>query len=454
MPDATPFHLGPKAAEIISLDKAVISPAYTRDYPFVMHKGEGAWVWDPDGNRFLDFCAGIAVNSTGHSHPKVVAAICDQAKRFLHMSGTDFYYDVMAQLAERLAASAPGPSPKKVSFGNSGAEAIEAALKLARHSTGRPYIIAFHRAFHGRTYGAMSVTASKSIQKSRFSPQLPGVVHAHYPYAYRDLFRQPNAYATADACLDYIRSHVLKHLVPANEVAAFLVEPVQGEGGYVVPPASFLMGLQTLAKEIGALVIADEVQAGIGRTGKLWASDWFHSAGDANSSAPRVPFEPDMIASAKGLASGLPLGALIAKADVMTWPPGTHASTFGGNPLACAAALATLDLLDESLTHNSLMMGKRLMQQLTALRKQSPVLAQVRGLGLMIGLEIVHDKQSRMPAPALRNQIVQRCFERGLLILGCGESSIRLSPPLTINEAEVDQAVAILSEAMAFVGQA
>ncbi|MEB3206278.1 MAG: acetyl ornithine aminotransferase family protein [Vampirovibrionales bacterium] len=440
--DDTTFTLGSKAQAIIDLDGKVISPAYTRGYPLVIDRALGARVWDPDGHEFLDFCAGIAVNSTGHCHPKVVEAICEQAHRFLHMSGTDFYYDVMAKLADRLAKSAPGMAAKRVSFGNSGAEAVEGALKLARYATGRPYIISFYRSFHGRTYGAMSVTASKALQKSRFAPLLPAVVHAHYPYHYRDVFRSDNIYMAGQRCLDYLQSHVLKCAVPANEVAAFLVEPIQGEGGYVVPPASFLTGLQALARDIGALVIADEVQSGIGRTGKLWASQWFRG------------FEPDMIASAKGLASGLPLGALIARADVMTWPPGTHASTFGGNPLACAAALATLELMDAELTQNALQVGKHLMRSLTALGKTSPHLAQVRGLGLMIGLEIVADKTSRRSDPLLREAVVNRCFELGLLVLGCGESSIRLSPPLTITPEDADKAVSILAQALADVSRA
>ncbi|MBY0405816.1 MAG: aminotransferase class III-fold pyridoxal phosphate-dependent enzyme, partial [Cyanobacteria bacterium] len=324
---------GPKTKAIMEKDDQYISTSYTRGYPLCIERGEGAMVIDPDGNRFLDFCAGIAVCSTGHSHPEVVKAIQEQAANFLHMSGTDFYYASMSDLAEKLAHLAPGGPDMRVFFGNSGAEAIEGAIKLARYYTKRKKLISFYGAFHGRTYGALSLCASKSLQKSRFSPMVPDVLHTHYPNPYRCLFNSDNTRCDdnecAEATLDYIKDHLFKMVVMPDEVAAFVVEPIQGEGGYIVPPKNFLKGLQDLAHQHGILIIADEVQSGVGRTGKMWASQHFPG------------FEPDIMASAKGLASGLPLGAVIAKKHIMDWPPGVHASTFGGNPLACVSALKT-----------------------------------------------------------------------------------------------------------------
>ncbi len=426
---------GPKTKALIERDKKVISPSYTRGYPFAIEKGEGAVVTDLDGNTFLDYCAGIAVCATGHSHPKVVSAIQEQAGRFLHMSGTDFYYENMVELAERLGKTAPDSGDHRVFFSNSGAESIEGALKLARYHTGRQNIISFYRSFHGRTYGAMSVTASKSIQKKQFSPLLSGVYHAHYPYHYRDP-KGNTPEETAQACLNFIQDHLFKMVVQPDEVAAFLVEPIQGEGGYVVPPDSFLLGLQALAQEHGILIISDEVQAGIGRTGKMWASS--HVPG----------YEPDIITSAKGIASGLPLGAIIAKSHVMNWVPGVHASTFGGNPLACAAALATLDLLDAGVMDNARVQGDYLMKKIKDLQQRFDVLGEIRGRGLMVGIEVVKSKASREKAPKLRDAIVDAAFYEGLLILGCGENGIRFSPPLIITEAQTDKAVEIFECAL------
>lgn len=426
---------GPRTAALIARDEAVISPSYTRGYPLSIAKGEGPWVIDCDGNRFLDFCAGIAVCATGHSHPRVVEAISGQAQQFIHMSGTDFYYAPMVDLAERLAASAPGGGGRRVFFGNSGAEAIEGALKLARYHTGRQAIISFFGGFHGRTYGAMSVTGRKAQQRARFAPLVPGIFHAHYPNVSKNPFGTTTPDATAQACLDYIENTLFKSVIPANEVAAFLLEPIQGEGGYIVPPDSFLTGLQALAQQHGILVIADEVQAGVGRTGRMWASD--HVAG----------FAPDIMTSAKGLASGMPLGAVIARADVMSWAPGAHASTFGGNPVSCAAALATLDLLEEGLMANAASQGARLMQALEGLKTSHSRLVDIRGRGLMIGLELA-DANGK-PVPALRDAVVDKAFAHGLLILGCGESGIRLSPPLVVDEGHCDLAVSILDKALA-----
>jgi 4-aminobutyrate aminotransferase len=423
---------GPKTQALIEKDQKYLSPSYTRGYPLAIKSGYGAMVVDMDDNLFLDYCAGIAVCSTGHSHPEVVKVIREQSEKFLHMSGTDFYYTVMAELAEKLAHNTPGSPDKRVFLSNSGAEANEAAMKLARYHTGRKNFISFYRSFHGRTFGAMSLTASKSIQKSRFSPLVPGVFNAHYPYFYRDIFQSATPEACAEACLHYIEDYLFKMVTPPEEVAAFVVEPVQGEGGYIVPPANFLIGLQKMAQKYGILIIADEVQSGVGRTGKMWASQHFDG------------FTPDIMTSAKGLASGLPLGATIARADVMNWPPGTHATTFGGNPVACASALKTLELVENGLMQNSAEQGKYLKNKMIALAEKYDVLGEVRGEGLMVGVEIVESKATREKAPDLRNKIVDDCFYHGLLILGCGENSLRFSPPLVVNQAQTDKVVEIL----------
>ena len=427
---------GPKTKALIEKDHKYLSPSYTRGYPLSIQAGYGAMVVDMDDNVFLDYCAGIAVCSTGHSHPEIVKTIREQSEKFLHMSGTDFYYSVMADLAEKLATTTPGSPDKKVFFGNSGTEANEAALKLARYHTGRTSFISFFRSFHGRTFGSMSVTASKSVQKSRFAPLVPGVYNAHYPYFYRDIFKSATPEACAEACLNYIEDYIFKMLVPAEEVAAFIVEPIQGEGGYVVPPASFMLGLQKLARKYGILIIADEVQAGMGRTGQMWASQLYPG------------FEPDIITSAKGLASGMPLGACIAKSSVMNWEPGTHATTFGGNPVSCAAALKTFELLENGLLENTRLQGAYLKAKLQELMARHDVIGDVRGEGLMLGVEIVESKASKTKAPDLRNRIVDECYYEGLLILGCGENSIRFSPPLVINQEQTDSVVGILEKVL------
>ncbi len=419
---------GPKTKALIEKDAEFVTPSYPRPYPLSVAEAKGSVVTDLDGNRFLDLNAGIAVCSTGHAHPEVVEVMHQQAQKFIHMAGMEFYYDVMADLAERLAKSAPGKTPKKVFFCNSGTEAVEGAMKLARYYTGRQKFISFFRGFHGRTFGSMSLTASKSQQQAGFSPLVPGVYHAHYPYAYRCAFNTTSPEACAQAALDYIEDTLFKTVVPPNEVAAFILEPIQGEGGYVVPPEGFLKQLQDLAEKYEILIIADEVQSGIGRTGKLWASE--HTPG----------FEPDIITSAKGLASGMPLGAIIAKNYIMSWEPGAHATTFGGNPVNCAAALKTLDLVENGLMQNAERQGKRLMDKLHGLMAECNVIGEVRGKGLMIGVEFVLDKQTKEKAVALRNKIVQDCFEQGLLLLGCGENSIRFSPPLVITDEQIDYA--------------
>ena len=408
---------GPKAAAIMAQDQAFTSPSYTRGYPLVIDHGFGAMVVDVDGNRFLDFCAGIAVNATGHAHPTVVKAIQDQASQFLHMSGTDFYYASMAQLAEALAHSSALGEAARVMFGNSGAEAVEGSLKLARYATGRQAFVAFTGSFHGRTMGALSLNASKVVQRAGFGPLLQPVHHVPYPKGHL-----PGQDDTTFAAIDQL----FKTLVSPRDIAAFVLEPIQGEGGYIVPPNGFLTRLRQLADQHGILIVMDEVQAGMGRTGKLWAFE--HEPG----------FAPDIIATAKGLASGLPLGAVIAKSQLMTWPPGAHASTFGGNPLACAAALSTLDLLQNGLMQNATTQGQHLMQLIVALQAQYPdQIIDVRGRGLMIGVE--------MATPALRDSIVDAAFYHGLLILGCGAKTIRLCPPLVICQEQAAKCVEILA---------
>ena len=423
---------GPRAQAIIERDTRVVSPSYTRCYPLVAESGEGAIVQDVDGNRFLDFNAGIAVVAAGHCHPRVVDAIQQQAARLIHMSGTDFYYEGMVALAEKLSEIAPGDVPRRVSFGNSGAEAIEGCIKLARWSTGRDKIIAFFGSFHGRTLGALSLTARKAVQRGGFGPLLPGVVHALYPNCYRCPFGQQEETCAVE-CVKHIEDVLLKTIAPAQETAAIVVEPVQGEGGYLVPPQKFFDELSRVAQQNGILLVCDEVQSGMGRTGKMWASQHFDVV-------------PDILAVAKGIASGMPLGATVARADLMTWPPGAHASTFGGNPVCCAAALATIALLEESLVDNAACMGRHLQDRMREWPARFPKVGQVRGLGLMIGIELVRNQSTRERAPELRDRVVDLAFERGLLILGAGENTIRLCPPLVITRDQCDFAIDTLEE--------
>jgi 4-aminobutyrate aminotransferase len=425
---------GPRARAIIERDASVVSPSYTRGYPLVAETGEGAIVQDVDGNRFLDFNAGIAVVAAGHCHPRVVEAIQKQAARLIHMSGTDFYYEEMVALAEKLAQIAPGDVPRRVSFGNSGAEAVEGAIKLARWSTKRDKIIAFFGSFHGRTLGALSLTARKAVQRAGFGPLLPGVVHALYPNCYRCPFGQKEETCAVE-CVRHIEDVLLKTVAPAQETAAIVVEPVQGEGGYVVPPKKFFDELTRVARENGILLVCDEVQSGMGRTGKMWASEHFDCV-------------PDILAVAKGIASGMPLGATVARADLMTWPPGAHASTFGGNPVACAAALATIALLEEGLVENAARMGQHLRGRMRDWPARFPNVGQVRGLGLMIGIELVRDQATRERAPEIRDRVVDLAFERGLLVLGAGDCSIRLCPPLVITRDQCDFAIETLEECL------
>ena len=424
---------GPRAQEIIRRDQAVLSTSYTRCYPLVMRRGEGALVEDVDGNRFLDFAAGIAVVATGHSHPRVVRAIQNQAADFLHMSGTDFYYETMVELAERLAAAAPGTAPKRVYFGNSGAEANEAAIKLARFHTGRDKFISFFGAFHGRTMGALSLNGSRVVQRRGFHPPLP-VYHIPYPNVYR-ADKGKTAAEDAMDCVRVLEDQLFRTVLPPDEVAGIFVEPVQGEGGYLVPPKEFHQELRRVADKYGILLIHDEVQCGMGRTGRMFASEHFG-------------VEPDIVTVAKGIASGMPLSATIARADIMNWPPGAHASTFGGNPVSIAAALTTLDLLEEGLIENAARMGAYLLDKMRSWPARFRHVGNVRGLGLMIGIELVMDQATKEQAPKLRDGLECAAFERGLLILGAGPSSLRLCPPLIITQEQADFAVVTLEQCL------
>jgi len=398
----------------------------------VVRRGRGALVEDVDANTFLDFSAGIAVVATGHCHPEVVAAIQQQAAELIHMSGTDFYYPNMAELAQKLAAIAPGKEEKRVYFGNSGTEAVEAAIKLARYHTRRDKIIAFYGCFHGRTMGALSLTASKAAQRQGFGALLSGVFHIPYPNPYRCPYGKP-AESCCTECAPFLERELFKRLVKPEEVAAIVIEPIQGEGGYLPAPAEFLAELQGICHRHGILLVADEVQSGMGRTGKWWAGD--HSG-----------LEPDILCVAKGIASGMPLSATIARASVMDWGPGAHASTFGGNPVCVAASLATLRLVEGQYMENARRMGDYIFDWLAKRSEGLPTVGDVRGKGLMIGIEIVKDKKSKEPAPELRDAIVQRAFQKGLLVLGAGENTLRLSPPLVIDREQADFALGTLEE--------
>ncbi|HLZ91968.1 MAG TPA: acetyl ornithine aminotransferase family protein [Candidatus Acidoferrum sp.] len=424
---------GPKAKQAVEQDAKFMSPSFTRDYPLVAKRGHGAVVEDVDGNTFLDFAAGIAVCSTGHCHPKVVAAIQQQAAELIHMSGTDFYYESLPQLAEKLVNTVPGPDEKKAFFTNSGTEAIEGAIKLARYATKRDKLIAFYGCFHGRTMGALSLTASKSTQRKGFGALLAGVEHIPYPNPYRCEHGH-----TAETCgaeiLETLERQIFKRLFDPEEVAAIVIEPIQGEGGYVSAPKFFLQELQRICRKHGILFVVDEVQSGMGRTGKWWASD-------------HAGIEPDILCSAKGIASGMPLGAFVARSSIMnTWKPGSHGTTFGGNPVCVAAALATMDLIETRYKENARRMGEYLFSKMADWTNKFKIVGDVRGRGLMIGIEIVRDQRTKEEAPDLRNAIVNLAFHKGLLILGAGANTVRLSPPLVIDTEQVDFAVRILEE--------
>ena len=426
---------GPNAKRIIADDARLISPSYTRSYPLVAKRGRGAIIEDVDGNEFLDFSAGIAVTSTGHCHPEVVAAIQRQAGELIHMSGTDFYYEAMTQLSERLSRIAPMGGPHKFYYGNSGTEAVECALKLARYHTKRQAVIAFYGAFHGRTMGSLSLTASKPQQRRRFAPLVPGVTHVPYPYTYRfGEGKTEREYGLA--CAKFIEERLFKTTVPPEDVAAIFVEPIQGEGGYVPAPPEFLRELRRICDENGIMLVADEVQSGAGRTGKWWAIQ--HSG-----------VEPDVVCIAKGIASGMPLGITMTKASVMDWVPGSHASTFGGNPVAIAAALASMDVIERDGMRNAAVVGESMKKRMLSWLPKHPMLGDVRGQGLMLAVEIVKDKQSKIPVAKERDRIVELAFENGVLLLGCGETSIRLSPALIVSQQQADYALDVLEKCIA-----
>ncbi len=431
-PDIKTALPGPNAKAIIDRDRQFVSPSYTRDYPFVIARGEGAVVEDVDGNRFLDCAAGIAVNSTGVSHPDVVKAISEQAQKFIHMSGTDFYYEPQVRLAEDLAGMVPIEGPVRSFFGNSGTEATEAAIKLARYYTKRQGMIAFFGAFHGRSLGSLSLTASKAVQRRGFGPLLSGVYHAPFPDTYRF---NGSADQCAAECLAFITTQLFVHLAAPDEIGAIVVEPIQGEGGYLVAPDAFLQGLRELATRHGIVLVADEVQSGMGRTGKMFALD-------------HVGVKADVVNIAKGIASGLPLGVTCARAEIMSWPPGAHASTFGGNPVACAAANATIKLLKGSLVANAAAVGAHFFDGLRELQKKHPVIGDVRGKGLMIGIELVRDRETKERAVEERNALVQAMFRRGVLILGAGRNAIRLAPPLVFTKAQAESVLKVLDDSL------
>ena len=425
---------GPQARAVLAKDDRFISPSYTRGYPLVIHSGRGLEVVDVDGNRFLDFTAGIAVCNTGHTPPEVVAAITDQANLFLHMSGTDFYYRSQSDLAEKLAGFIDPGRARKVFYCNSGAEAVEAALKLSRYHARRTRVLSFLGSFHGRTMGALSLSASKVIHEKGFAPLLPGVSHIPYAYCYRCSYNL--TYPSCEAsCVDWIREDLFKRSIPPEEVAAVFVEPIQGEGGYIVPPRLFHQKLFALCQEFGIIYVADEIQSGMGRTGRMLASEHFG-------------IDPHIFTLAKGIASGMPLGAMVAQAEIMDWTPGSHASTFGGNPVSCRAALATIDLLEGGLIANAASAGEYLREGLTALQKDHRLIGDVRGLGLMAAIELVEDREKKTKAAAKRNEAVSLAFARGLLLLGCGENSIRFCPALTVSREEIDRALGLLDQVL------
>ena len=425
---------GPKATAMIARDRARVSPSYTRDYPFVMARGAGAVVEDIDGNVFLDCAAGIAVTGTGHAHPDVVAAITTQAQKYLHMSGTDFYYEPQVQLAEAMAEIVPIPGEVRSFFGNSGTEANEAALKLARYKTGRVNVIAFLGSFHGRTMGSLAATSSRFVQRRGFGPMMPGMFHAPYANCYRCPVNLKPETCQAE-CLGFVEDQLLVHLVSPDEVAAVLVEPIQGEGGYVVPAPVFHQRLRALTKKHGMLLIVDEVQSGMGRTGKMFGCEHFG-------------LDADIVTVAKGIASGLPLSVTSARADVMTWPPGAHASTFGGNPVSCAAALETIRLLKEGLIANAADVGSYMLDGLRALMDRHAIIGDVRGRGLMIGVELVRDRVTKERATTERDALVQTMFRRGVLILGAGRNAIRFAPPLVLSRDQADTIIRIFDESL------
>lgn len=426
---------GPKALAMIKRDKKVVSSSYPRGYPFVMDHGKGVELWDPDGNRFIDMMAGIAVAATGHSHPKVVKAIQESAEKFLHIS-SDFYHENWVRVSEKLAEVAPFEENAKIFLTNSGTESVEAAIKLAKHHTKRPNFIGFYGAFHGRTMGAVSFTASKPRYHRGFYPLMPGVSHVPFPDPYRPILERKSGEDYGETVVRFIEEEVFGHNVPGDEVAGILIEPIQGEGGYIIPPDGFFPALRKLCDKYGILLIADEVQSGMGRTGKWWAIEHWG-------------VEPDIVTSAKGIASGLPLGACIARESVMDWTKGVHGNTYGGNPIATAASIATIELIEEQYLDNAAEVGQYTLDALAEIQARRPSIGDVRGKGLMIGVEFVKDKNTKEPNAELRDMIENIAFEHGLLLLGCGKSVTRLAPPLSITKKEIDEALGIFEQVIA-----
>lgn len=425
---------GPKARAIIERDHKVVSPSYPRAADLVMSHGRGSQIWDVDGNRYLDFVAGIAVTSTGHSHPKVVKAIQEQAEKFIHIS-SDYYHPLWVETAERLSEIAPFSEPAISFLTNSGTESVEAAIKLARHHTGRTQFIGFLGGFHGRTMGAVSFTASKPVQHKGFYPLMNGVTHVPFPDPYRPVLASKPGEDYGESVVRYIEEQIFGRLHDPEEIAAVLVEPIQGEGGYVVPAPGFFPALRALCDRYGILLIVDEVQSGVGRTGKWWAVENFG-------------VEPDIVAAAKGIASGMPFGAMIARQSVVTWPMGAHGNTYGGNPLACAACLATLDLIENEYMGNAAEVGAYMLDALAEIQARHPSIGDVRGKGLMIGVELVKDRQTKTPAKHLRDRAEELAFQHGLIVMGCGLSTIRMAPPLCLTKAEADEGLMIFEEAL------
>jgi 4-aminobutyrate aminotransferase len=429
---------GPKAKKIVERDKAVISPSFGRAYPLAVEKGEGNIITDVDGNAFIDMNAGLAVCSVGHGHPTVKKAIKDQVDKFIHYSYTDFYYDDYIDLGEQLHDLVPGPHKKKFFYGNSGAESIEAAMKVSRWHTGRQGYLAYIGSFHGRTLGAVSLTASKPYQRRRFSPLIPGVEHILYPYCYRCPFNL-ECPSCEYACVDYIDEYLFHKYLPPEEVAMIMAEPIQGEGGYVVPPDGYFKKLKRLLDEHDILFAIDEVQSGVGRTGKWFAIEHFNVV-------------PDIVCIAKGIAAGLPLGVMASRADIQDWTPGSHASTFGGNPVSCAAALAVLDVIkSENLMENARVLGKYLKKRLNEMKDNHPMIGDIRGKGLMVGIELVKNKDTKEYAPKETENVMMRCFQKGVALVNCGVSVIRLMPPLTITRDLVDASLEVFEKSLSEV---
>ncbi|HSG45388.1 MAG TPA: acetyl ornithine aminotransferase family protein [Anaerolineales bacterium] len=430
---------GPKALAMIERDKKVVSSSYPRGYPFVMDRGKGVELWDPDGNRYIDMMAGIAVAATGHSHPKVVKAVQDSAEKFLHIS-SDFYHENWISVSEKLSAIAPFEENAKVFLTNSGTESVETAIKLAKYHTKRPNFIGFYGAFHGRTMGAVSFTASKPRYHRGFYPLMPGVSHVPFPDPYRPTLERKAGEDYGETVVRFMEEEVIAHSVPGDEIAGILLEPIQGEGGYIVPPEGFFPALRKLCDKYGILLIADEVQSGMGRTGKWWAIEHWG-------------IEPDIVTSAKGIASGLPLGACIARESIMDWPKGVHGNTYGGNPIATAASIATIELIEEQYLDNAAEVGQYTLDALAEIQARHPSIGDVRGKGLMIGVEFVKDKGTKEPNAELRDMIENIAFEHGLLLLGCGKSVTRLAPPLCITKEEIDEALGIFEQVIAMAEQ-